>query len=154
MVQPKYLGGLGFRDLEMFNLALLAKHAWRILVDGSSLSARILKAVYYPNGDFLDANLGSSPSRIWRSIVDGRDVLKQGLIRRIGTGETTNIWSMDWLPTAGLRRPIRCNMTNPPQLVSENIDVASACWDMGKLQAFFTPADIKVISNIPLCNRR
>lgn len=70
-VQPKYLGGLGFKDLEMFNLTLLAKQAWRILVDGSSLNARILKAVYYPIGDFLDVNLGSSPSRIWRSTIDG-----------------------------------------------------------------------------------
>jgi hypothetical protein len=113
-----------------------------------------LKAVYYPSGDFLDANKVNSPSRIWRSIVDGWDVLKQGLIRRIGTGETTNIWSIDWLPTARLRRPIRCNTANPPQLVSELIDGSSVCWDMSKLQTFFTLADIEVISNIPLCHGR
>lgn len=86
---------MGFRDIEIFNLALLVKQVWRILQEPASLSARILKAVYFPQGDFLITNLGSCPSRIWRSVLDGREVLQQGLTRRIGTGETTSIWDMD-----------------------------------------------------------
>jgi len=87
MTKPKHMGGLGFRDIELFNLALLARQAWRILQEPTSLSARILKVVYFPKSEFLNAEISSSPSRIWRAIVDGKDVLKQDLIRRIGTGE-------------------------------------------------------------------
>ena len=92
MAKPKYMGGMGFRDIEIFNLALLARQAWRILQDPDSLSARVLKAVYFPSNLFLEADLGPSPSRVWRAIVDGKEVLKQGLIRRIGTGEDTEVW--------------------------------------------------------------
>jgi len=63
MIMSKFLGGIGFRDIELFNLALLAKQAWRILV--ASLSVQILKAVYLSQGDFLEDNLGSAPSKIW-----------------------------------------------------------------------------------------
>jgi hypothetical protein len=140
--------------MELFNLALLAKQAWRILQDGNSLSARVLKLVYFPDREFLAAEIGSSPSHIWRSILAGQEVLKGGLIRRIGTGETTNIWSMDWLPVAGLRRLVPSNRANHPQLVSELLDSTSASWDQEKLMEFFTPADVAMITSIPLSTRR
>jgi hypothetical protein len=81
MTKPKYMGGLGFRDTELFNLALLARQAWRILQSPNTLSARILNVVYYPSKDFLEANMGSHPSQICRALVEGRDALSLGLIR-------------------------------------------------------------------------
>ena len=98
MTMPKHLGGPSFRHLELFNLALLARQAWRILNDEESLSARILKAVYFPDRSLLEAELGSHPSQIWRAILDGKEVLLQGIIRRIGNGETTRIWDHNWIP--------------------------------------------------------
>ncbi|KAL7103848.1 hypothetical protein ACP275_08G205200 [Erythranthe tilingii] len=64
-------GGIGFRNLDAFNMALLAKQAWRLLVFPRSLLGLIYKARYYPNTDIFDASLGSSPSYTWRSIWGG-----------------------------------------------------------------------------------
>lgn len=75
MVQPKYLDGLGFRDMKLFDLALMSRQAWRLLQQPNSLSAKILKAVYFPETSILDADLGSHPSQIWRAIIDGQDIL-------------------------------------------------------------------------------
>jgi hypothetical protein len=56
---PKNMGGLGFRDIKLFNLALLARQGWRLLQNPESPSAKILKARYYPYNDFLQSELGS-----------------------------------------------------------------------------------------------
>lgn len=44
--KPKTEGGLGVRDLRVFNLALLGKWRWRLLSDGSSLWRDIIVARY------------------------------------------------------------------------------------------------------------
>lgn len=74
MCKAKSSGGMGFRDLEAFNKALLAKQGWRIMKDPDSLLASLLKARYYPNPSFLDAKLGHNPSYTW-SILCAKPVL-------------------------------------------------------------------------------
>ena len=44
MCLPKDEGGLGFRDLKAFNLALLAKQGWRLQTNTTSLVHRVFKA--------------------------------------------------------------------------------------------------------------
>ena len=85
LMQPKERGEIGFRDFRVFNQALLARQAWRILQVPMTSSARVIKAKYFPTVSLLEADLGSNPSQIWRAILDGRDALSKGLIRRIGT---------------------------------------------------------------------
>lgn len=71
MILPKKLGGLGFRDIYAFNLAMLSKQGWRLIQDPDSLCARILKAKYFPNSSCLEAVPKSGMSYSWRSILRG-----------------------------------------------------------------------------------
>jgi hypothetical protein len=153
MTQPKFAGGLGFHDIELFNIAILACQAWRILTLQESLSARVLKAVYFPNGDILTTELGSHPSQVWRSILEGRDALHIGLIRRIGDGCTTEVWMQNWLPRDERLRPVAPREEDIPWMVSDLINHQTRTWNLLKLEKFFYPMDIEVISNIPLCHR-
>ncbi|GJQ99829.1 reverse transcriptase [Tanacetum coccineum] len=76
--QSKHQGGLGFRDFEAFNMALLAKQGWRLLINPDAFWGRILKGIYFPNSNFLVAKKGSHPSWIWSSLLHDRDLLLQG----------------------------------------------------------------------------
>ena len=54
MCWPKEVGGLGFYDLQSFNLAMLAKQGWKLIKKREdSLVARILKPKYYAQGKFM-----------------------------------------------------------------------------------------------------
>ena len=57
LCKPKE-GGMGFQDLKAFNLVLLTKQGWRIQQRPGSLIHRVLKAKYFANSSFLDAQVG------------------------------------------------------------------------------------------------
>ena len=100
MCLPKAMGGMGFRDLQSFNLAMLAKQVWRLLSDPDSLCARVLRARYYPDGRLLNARLKSGSSYTWQSILAGRDCFKHGYIWRVGDGSQIKIWEDSWIRTS------------------------------------------------------
>jgi len=92
LTQPKKEGGLGFRDLHSFNMAMLAKQGWRLIQTPESLCARILKAKYFPNTSVLQAKVKDGCSYTWRSIMQRVEVLKEGVIWRVGNGAGIHIW--------------------------------------------------------------
>ena len=87
MCLPKEKCGMSFRDLKLFNLAILAKHRWCLHTNSSSLFYRVYKAKYFPRCDFLKATLGSQPSFTWRSILLAQIVVKRGVRWQVGDGE-------------------------------------------------------------------
>ncbi|CAH9072880.1 unnamed protein product [Cuscuta epithymum] len=96
--QPKNCGGMGFRRLHEFNLAMLAKQAWRLFSNPDSLVGKVYKARYYPSGDFLSAKIGYNPSFIWRSIFQTQEIIREGFKWRVGDGKLINVWRDPWLP--------------------------------------------------------
>lgn len=78
LCQPKSEGGMGFRDLEKFNKALLSKQVWHIQKNPDAFLSRFLKAKYFPNGDIMNAQLKSNASFIWRSILWSRPIIEEG----------------------------------------------------------------------------
>jgi hypothetical protein len=122
-------GGLGFRDLHLFNLAMLARQGWRILTNPESLCARVLGAKYFPDDDLLKVQERPGISYSWRSIVRGMQALKTGLIWRVGDGSQINIWLDPWVPDGVTRRPITPRGHTLMTRVSELINPTTGDWD-------------------------
>jgi hypothetical protein len=77
---------------------MLARMAWRLIQHPNSLFARVLKAKYFPNGNILDTVFSTDPSPVWRGVEFGLELLKEGIISRIGDGKNTQILRDQWLP--------------------------------------------------------
>ncbi|KAG7563755.1 Endonuclease/exonuclease/phosphatase superfamily [Arabidopsis suecica] len=148
MTKLKQHGGMGFRDLHKFNIALLAKQSWRILKEPDSLLSRVIKAKYYSRATLMEANLGHRPSHAWRSIFQGTQLLKQGLQWRVGDGRTINVWSDQWLDNPP--RPARPagNASQGSLRVSDLMFSGGNGWDDRKLYHLIHPEDVKLIMKI------
>lgn len=144
--------GMGFRDLESFNLALLTKQAWRIQSNPDRLLSSILQAKYFPRTRFVLADLGERPSLTWRSILEARPFLELGLRRRVGNGLNTHIWGDAWLLSEGsgkviTRRPMDSSY---PDLVGDLIDASSGAWNLELLHQTLWSCDIPRVLQVPL----
>jgi ABC-type glycerol-3-phosphate transport system substrate-binding protein len=91
---------------------------------------------------------------VLRAVHKGIQVLKQGLVRRIGTGEDTDLWNDQWLPRDGMLRPLACLKSEPPAKVADFIDATTASWKEDKLRQYMLPIDVETILQIPLSYRR
>ena len=80
--------------------AMLGKQGWRLVIESPSLVARIHKARYYPSGSFLEAQLSSNLSYIWRNVLTSKQLLRSGLKWKVGVGNNVNVWSDLWLPNS------------------------------------------------------
>jgi len=94
---PKIHEGMGFKDLSVFNFAMLGKQGWKFVAEADSLVTRIFKARYFPNDTFLTAKIGHNPSYVWRSIMGARFIVRGGAKWSIGSGASIPILNEPWL---------------------------------------------------------
>jgi hypothetical protein len=144
-------GGLGFRDLIMFNKALLAKQLWRMIQNPESLVGLIMKAKYFPHNSLLEANLGARPSMIWRSLLASKELIHSGAIWRIGIGRDVRVWGEKWIPkpnSYSVQTPRPDQLEN--MFVSNLINMEDRQWNKPLISSIFLPTDVEAILSIPL----
>ena len=154
LTQAKKDGGMGFRDLRNFNLAMLAKQGWRLLHEKESLVFRCFKAKYFPRGSFLEATDVPSSSFIWKSLLEAQHVLKKGCCWRVGDGSSIRVLHDKWIPNHPTNQ-----ILHPPLgaeedwKVCELVDWETHGWDRGVIGRKFHREDADAICHIPLSRR-
>jgi hypothetical protein len=145
----KQKGGLGYRDLEHFNRALLAKQGWRIMQNTRSLVAQVLKKKYFSKDYFLMSQLGSNLSYVWRSIWGAKDLVQAGMLWRVVEKNLIKIWGDKWIDSTHLGM-----IQSPMRLLGENakvrdlIDNSTRCWNYSLIREVFPEDEAKRICNM------
>ncbi|KAL5579573.1 hypothetical protein UlMin_012015 [Ulmus minor] len=149
MCNGKERGGMGFRDLGCFNQVMLAKQGWRHIRNPDSLVGKVLKACYFPHGDFLNANKGKHASLVWSSIVWGKEVIEKGSRWRVGSGMGIDIFKDRWLPTP----PFFKISSSPPFPGNFKVDMLrldSGDWNNAVIEHLFDAKEAKAILSLPV----
>lgn len=150
MSKHKSTGGLGFRDVRDFNLALLGKQGWRLASKPEGLASRLYKARYFPAGNFFDEKLGNNPSFVWRSIWEAKSVVMAGARWNVGSGTSINILGQPWL-----QEEVNPYITSELQgmncaKVSNIMSLDQRCWDKEIVADIFNNRDQHCIKKITL----
>jgi hypothetical protein len=147
MMRPKEYGGVGFRDMRLFNQALLARQAWRLIQCQDTLCAQLLKAKYYPNGSIIDTVFSGNSSSTWNAIAYGLELLKKGVIWRVGNGANIHVWRDPWIPRDAMHTPKtpqgRCRF----RWVADFLQTDGS-WNLARLQQYFIQEDVDEICKL------
>jgi hypothetical protein len=139
--------GLGFRDMRIYNQALLARQAWRLIACPGSLCARVLKARYYPKGNLIDTVFTGNPSSTWSAISYGLELLKIGVIWRVGNGKSIRVWRDNWIPRVSYMKVFSPNGDRRIRRVSDLLD-NHGLWKEELVRSKFLPIDAEAILGI------
>lgn len=140
---------MGFRDLTMYNKALLAKQLWRMLSNPDLLVAKVFKARYFKHIDIMDATIGTNPSYILRFLIWSRDILQKGLYWKVGNGKSINAIRDTWIPDLPSGK-ITSNVSNDNNVQINSLLRSPTSWDTEKLKNLFLPYEVEAILHIPI----
>ncbi|KAL6202259.1 hypothetical protein ACLB2K_025971 [Fragaria x ananassa] len=95
-----------------------------------------------------EAELGKAPSYAWRSILEGRDTLRNGIQRLIGDGMSTDVWADPWLMGENLS-PFFSDIVSR---VSD-LFVSPRVWDVALLYNLFPAYIVHKIQALPASSK-
>ena len=96
---PKNEGGLGIKNLEIWNKAVMSKHIWNLIrLDSSSLWVDWVKLYLFRDHSFWDIPIPKSCSWTWRKILKLQPLIRPLIQHIIGDGADTWLWVDEWLP--------------------------------------------------------
>lgn len=154
MSKAKAEGGCGFRDVQAFNSAMLTSTVARVLSEPDAIWVRMLKGLYFPNCNFLQATKWGRLSWGWSSVLIGRDVLKQTGVWTVGGGRSIRPFQDQWI--AGTQGPgVRARphfQQEPNTYVVDWIDSATKSWREDLVREAVHPDDVEIVlqQDIPM----
>ncbi|GKV28721.1 hypothetical protein SLEP1_g37737 [Rubroshorea leprosula] len=98
-------GGLGVKDLDRFNLALLGKWRWRLVVEKDALWNKVVEAKYgvHRRRDWVGKEVKSNCSSWWKALWNlDKDLrtkegwVHKGMVKTMGEGNDTLFWHEKW----------------------------------------------------------
>ena len=142
---------MGFRDIRVFNSALLEKQIWRIHVGECPLLTAFLKARFFKRSNVLYVNCGYDPSYTWRSLWGSKSLLMEGLVWRVGNELSINPLSDKWIIVNGVARGLNSSVANDNLLrVSALINFNNGHWNLDNIGHNANEETRKAILSIPL----
>lgn len=118
-----------------------------------SLWVRVLSGKYLRQQDFWQIKAAGKSSWLWRSILQNREGLKDGMCYKVSNGQSISAARDPWVPTMDGFRPLLRDgllLESNALKVSELLLEGGMRWDAVKIRNFFTQESAHAILQIRL----
>ncbi|XP_074314437.1 uncharacterized protein LOC141649651 [Silene latifolia] len=157
---PKCKGGLGIRNVECLNKALLAKHGWRLISGDKSYFGKVFRKKIFGKDEFKEGVYPiSRNSASWRerSIKYGLELIMEKIGWKPGVESNLNIWNENWVN--GLRpEPMDCilepRFIHMGDLRIKDLLSPDGNWNAPLINLLFKDDWAKQILATPVCRSR
>lgn len=89
-------GGLGIKDLKIFNKALIQKVVWQLVTNQDRVWVGIIKAKYFPQNSFWSAEDKQGTSNLWKALLENKNEVLIHTIWHIGDGKEIAVQGQPW----------------------------------------------------------
>ncbi|GKF92260.1 hypothetical protein Tco_0278979, partial [Tanacetum coccineum] len=94
--RPKSKGGLGLKDLGVWNKAMIIRNLWNVATDKNSLWVKWTSTVKLKGKSVWAVNEEASDSWGWKNILKIRDEVRNFIMVTIGNGEKASLIYDNW----------------------------------------------------------
>ncbi|GKA23674.1 RNA-directed DNA polymerase, eukaryota, reverse transcriptase zinc-binding domain protein [Tanacetum coccineum] len=94
--KPKNQGGLGLKDLFVWNNALLMKHLWNIANKKDTLWVKWVSTIKLKGVSIWVVQKEECDSWGWKNLLTIRDLIMSHVLSKIGNGKNTYMWYDNW----------------------------------------------------------
>ncbi|GJZ73076.1 RNA-directed DNA polymerase, eukaryota, reverse transcriptase zinc-binding domain protein [Tanacetum coccineum] len=92
----KQKGGLGLKDLRVWNKAIIAKHLWHIVIDKESLWFKWINTEKLRGRSVWEVKVDNNNSWGWKNILSLRKDVRHFMFSKIGDGNRISVWYDNW----------------------------------------------------------
>ncbi|XP_058198423.1 uncharacterized protein LOC131313945 [Rhododendron vialii] len=93
----------GFKSMQIWNQAAIAKHIWFIISGGEqSMWCQWVKSYLIKGNNFWNLRIPSDCSWVWRKLLNLRPKVQPYIFRVLGNGHSTSLWYDNWHPLGPL----------------------------------------------------
>ncbi|GJW53963.1 RNA-directed DNA polymerase, eukaryota, reverse transcriptase zinc-binding domain protein [Tanacetum coccineum] len=147
--RPKSQGGLGLKSMHEWNVSLMAKHLWNIIIDKDTIWVKWVKIHKLKGKNLWDIELNKGMSWSWKHLMSLRDKIREFVNVKIGNGKTCSVWFDKWHPRGPLSKLIDHRVIYLAGLdinakVIDLIENNNWCWPIDWMTEYDTVIDVPV----------
>ncbi|GJV77011.1 hypothetical protein Tco_1508595 [Tanacetum coccineum] len=90
--KPKEQGGLGIKNLQLWNETLLIKQLWNVIAKKNTIWVKWVNSEILRGKSIWEVNANANSSAGWKEMLRLRDKIRKHVLWKIGDGKDINTW--------------------------------------------------------------